>query len=30
MTAMHVVAAVLVIALFVYLCAALLRPEWFQ
>jgi len=25
-----VVAGVLVVALFLYLCAALLKPEWFQ
>jgi K+-transporting ATPase KdpF subunit len=24
------IAAVLVVALFFYLCAALLKPEWFQ
>lgn len=30
MNAAYAIAAILVIALFFYLCAALLKPEWFQ
>ncbi len=30
MSAAIAIAVVLLIALFVYLCAALLKPEWFQ
>ena len=30
MSAAHVIAAILVVLLFAYLCAALLKPEWFE
>jgi len=30
MTAAYVIAAVLSLALLAYLCAALLKPEWFE
>lgn len=30
MSATLLIAAVLVLALFLYLCAALLKPEWFE
>ena len=30
MNVAHVVAAILVLLLFAYLCAAFLKPEWFE
>jgi len=30
MNAAYLVAGLLVVVLFVYLCAALLKPEWFE